>query len=247
MADVASIGHNRPPSQIESLTETCNAVGDWLKTNPVVETEEAARAAKPHVDRLRLGLQDMEGELKARTGPKLDEIDAIRGEYHQIRTLTEKLLEETRNRINAWAQEEKIRRRKFAEEVRQRAKEEERLAREAEETERGMVEDARLGVETDVAAATKEANERFAAFEKAQREVARAQRETKIKVGGGFGRAMTFHKETELFVTNPEKAINILGWSEPVLEVIRKEAVKYQRKHGHLPDGVFAKTTSRFR
>ncbi len=136
MADLASVGHNNPPSQIESLTETCNAVGDWLKTNPVVQTEEEARAAKPHVDRLRLGLQDMKAEEKSRTKPLLDQVTSIRAEYDAVETLTEKLLNEAKNRISAWVKEEEERRRKFAEEARQKTEELEFLAREAEERER---------------------------------------------------------------------------------------------------------------
>ncbi len=236
------LGHNQPPSQIESLGEACTAVNDWLKTNPVVETEEAARSGKPHVDRLRLGLQDMEAELTLRTKPKLDEIKLIRDEYRSIRALTETLLEETKTRINAWALEEEQRRQAVAAKARRKAEEAERIAREAEERERAAAEDAAVGVETDIAEATKEADEKFTAFEKAQRELARAQRETKVKVGGGFGRALSSRFKETLVVTDPQAAINKLGWSSRVVEAILTEAREYRRRFGHLPEGVMAET-----
>ncbi len=236
------LGHNQPPSQIDTLGEACAAVGAWLKITPVVTTEEEARAGKPHVDRLRLGLQDMEAELQTRTKPKLDEINVIRDEYRSIRKLTETLLEETKDRINTWAIQEEQHRRKCAEEARQRAEEAERLARSAEAAEQAAVEESRLGVETDIAEATKEADEKFTAFEKAQRELARAQRETKVKVGGGFGRALSSRFKETLVVTDPQQAINKLGWSSRVVEAILTEAREYRRRFGHLPDGVMAET-----
>lgn len=247
MSDSPAIGHNRPPSQIETLDEICSSVGEWLKTNPVVESEEAARDAKPYVDRLRMGLADMEDELHNRTRPKLAEINAIRDEYRSIRKIAEKLYEETKTRINNWAKQEERRRFKAAEEARKKVEEAERLAREAEERERSAAEDAALGVETDITAATKDADAKFAEFQKAQRQLGHAERDTKVKVGGGFGPRMSFHKETELFVTNPEKAIAAMGWSPRVLEAIKTEARAHKKQHGHYPDGVVARVESRFR
>ena len=54
------VGHNSPPDSTEFARETMAALGDWLKENPVIQTEEEAKAGKLLVDRASACVKDME-------------------------------------------------------------------------------------------------------------------------------------------------------------------------------------------
>lgn len=236
--------HNQPPSHIEFASETADAISAWLEECPVVETEEQARAGKMFVDRGRLCLQDLEDDRKAKTRPLYKQITDVDDQYRSPRAVLEKILTELKGRLNAWVNKEEEKRRRIAEEARRRADEARRLAREAEAREFEVKDDARHGIidsESALVLRTREADAAFTTFQKAEREATVAESETAVRIGGGFSRALSTRFKEELVVTDPVKAVAIMGWSERLLDALLKDAREYRRKHERLPDGIFSK------
>lgn len=237
---MSDLGHNNPPSLIEFSAETATALSDWLKEYPIIETEEQVRDGKVLYDRASDCLKDMETERKTRGKPLQEQIDLINGEYRSPRTILEKIRQELSGRLNEWRRNEEEKRRREAEEARKRLEKAERLAREAEAREREAIEDAAAGAESDIASVTRDADAKFTAFQVAQREVARTDAATDVKITGGFRRALgasRFEKK-ELVVTNPDKALAAMGWSERLLEALKSDARLFKREHGIYPDGI---------
>src|SRR5215475_7641434 len=241
MDDLAPREHNIPPSQIEFAGETAGFLGDWLKEHPVVETEEDAREGKLFVDRGRLCLQDLEDDRKTKTRPLYKQITDIDDQYRSPRTILEKILAELKERLNAYVKREEERRQYALAEAKRRVEEAEKAAREAEEREREAIDDACVGAESDIGAVTKEADEKFKQFQQAERAVAFAQADSKVKIGGGFGRALSPRFKEELVVSDPMKALAVMGWSERLLNALLMDAREYRRKHGSLPHGIISK------
>lgn len=234
------VGHNQPPSLIEFSAQTATDLSDWLKNYPVIETEDAAREGKTLFDRASDCLKDMETERKARGKPHREQIDLIDGEYRSPRTILEKIRTELMGRLDVWRRQEEEKRKQEAHEARQRAEELERKAREAEAREREAQEEARQGVEVDMASVTRDADLSFNRFQSAEREAARAAAAMDVKIAGGFRRALgasRFQKK-ELVVTDPNKALSAMGWSERLLEALKTDARTFHRAHGHWPDGI---------
>lgn len=234
------LNHNNPPSAIEFSVESADALGDWLKINPVIETEEVARDGKLLVDRARRCLADMEDERKQRQAPLQAQLDGIRDEYRSPRNILEKILAELKVRLDAYVKAEETRRQEALAAARKAAQEAERLAREAEDRERAAADDAKYGVEADTATATRDADAAFREFQRREREVARSERDLDVKIGGGFGRALSTRFKEELVVVDPAAAIESMGWSGRVLAAILSDAREYRRNVGKLPEGVIS-------
>ena len=237
---MSGIGHNKPPSAIELTAECFIDTGDWLKANPVVQNEDDARACKAMVDRASATLKDLEAERSAKTTPLRLQVDEINSEYRSPRTTLEKLRDELLSRLAAFMDAEKAKREAAAAEAKRIADEAEREAREAEAKEHEAIKDAQVGVETDVASATVEADQKFQAFEKASRFAARAERETKVKVGGGFTKALGFKTQEVLVLEDAHKAIETMGVTDKIREAILSSARDYRKTFEELPDGVVA-------
>ena len=238
---MSNIGHNNPPSQIESSEEVAAALGGWLLANPVVGAGPAAVEGALHFDRARLYLADLDAERKVRVEPLNKQVAEINDEYRQPRAYVEKLRKLVGERLNVWRATEEDKRRQEVEEISRRAAETERQAREAEAREREAAEDARLGVEVDVAAVTQAADTKFAEHQSTQRELARAQNNITPKVRGVTGRTIATRFEEELVIKNADVALRRIGWSERMLDALIKEARAYRKRCGSLPDGIASK------
>ena len=234
-----AIGHNQPPSQIEFTRETCEALGEWLKENPVVETEEQARSGKLLVDRAANCLKDLEAERNGQVRPLNEEVKRINDHYRTPRNNLEAICNQIKERLLDFIKAEEARRQAILEEKRRQAEEAERRAREAEERERETKEDAKVGVlDSDVAGATIEADAAFAAFTRSERELARAERDTHVKIGGGFNRALSARQKETLIVDDPAAALVEMGFNSDIIEAICKAARAYRKLHGRLPNGI---------
>lgn len=231
-------GSNFPPSNIEYSGELTAILGAWLKDHPIVDTEEVARSAKLLIDRGRLCLQDMEAERKTRVGVFQTQIRQIDDEYRAPKTILDKVLGLIKDRVNDWIKKEEAVRQKAAEEARQRARTAEKAARAAEEAEQEAISDAKVGVESDIGSITSHADAAFAAFQRAEREAMRADNAVDVKIGGGFGRALSTRFKETLVVEDPLKAVSIMGWSERLIDALRTDAREYRKQHGQLPHGI---------
>lgn len=232
------IGGNNPPSQIAFTQETTGALSEWLKDNPVVQTEDQAREGKLLVDRARLCVADLESERDSKVRPLNTQVRVINDEYRGPRETLQKISQELLIRLDAYRKAEEQRREQEAEEKRKLAEEAERRAREAEAREQEAQDDARLGVEVDIGSATVDADRAFRDYEKADREAARAEKETRFKLGGGFSRSLSTRSHETITVSDPLKALAEIGYTEKILEAIVSEAREFRRKHDRLPQGI---------
>lgn len=238
--DRAVIGGNQPPDSIEFGKETMDALGAWLKETPVVQTEEEARAGKLLVDRASACIKDMEDERTGKVKPLNEEVKIINDSYRVVRDPLEKILQELKSRLDAYVRAEEAKRIAAAQEAKRKLQEAERRAREAEEAERSSKEEAASGVVIDTALATVIADGAFSDFRKAEREAARAEKETKVVIGGGFGRRLSLRTQEVLSVTNWNAAITEMGCTEAITEAILTSARAYRKATGDLPNGIVA-------
>ena len=79
-------------------------------------------------------------------------------------------------------------------------------------------------------------------FERQSRFAARAEKDTKVKLGGGFGRTATLREVETLHLENYNRAIKAIGPNDKIREAVLSAAREYRKVHGHLPDGVTATT-----
>lgn len=237
------VGHNQPPSILEFCAETTSELGKWLEDHPVIQTEEAARAAKLLIDRATSTIADAEAERDKQVRPLNEQVKTINEKFRGPRESLRRVADILKERIAAFIKAEKERREAEAEAKRLSMEEAERRAREAEALEREAQEAAKAGVvDAGVAQATMEADEAFAHYEQRQREAARAQKDVDVKIGGGFKRRIGLRTKEVLVLHNWHKAIDEMGLSEALIESILKEARAFRKATGHLPEGVTATT-----
>lgn len=236
-------GHNNPPDMAATAEDVSQDLGKWMAEHPVIETEEEAREGKVLLDRGNLCLKDLEAERKLRNKPYEDQIKTHNDHYRPSREGLTRVAAVLSARLGAFVREQELIKLKAAQEAIEKAKEAERLAREAEAREQEAMANAAAGeLGINVAEVTKEADAAFQQHEAAQRAAARAEKETTVRVGGGFRRAIGLRTKEELFVVDAIKAIADIGITSGIEEAILKDARAYRRIHGELPTGVLAKT-----
>lgn len=241
------IGDNMPPGIIDFAHETMTALSDWMKNRPVIQTEDEAREAKLLLDRAKNCAGDLEAERDKLVRPLNERIDAINANYKAVHNkdskrpgLLDRVVNELKARLSAFLQAEEDRRIAIAEAAQRERDEAERLAREAEAREREAIDNAAKGeLGVDVTQVVVEADSRFADFKKADREAARAERDSHVKLGG-FGRAASLRNKETLVLVSYAKAIKAIGPNDKVREAILSAARDYRKEKGNLPEGVEA-------
>lgn len=233
------LGHNRPPSPLDDAQSAIADLSRFLAAVPVIENEDQARQGKLHVDRTRATLGALEDARDATVRPLNERVKEINGEYKAISGPLTRVFDELRARLTVYAKELEAERLRQAEAARLAAFEAERAAREAEERERDAKENATLGEIADVAAAIVEADHAFADFERANREALRAEKETNVRIGGGFsGRALSMRTSETLVLESYGHAIKAIGPNPKIETAILSAARDYRTLHGKLPFGV---------
>lgn len=218
-------------------------LGHWLSENPVIITEDEARKGAQHVRRCRSALADMEDERKARVGPLNDQVKDISGEYRAAGSPLERVLETLRDRMTAWAHQEEDKRQEEAAAMQLEARIAERVALAADTAEREARGAAAVGeVGIDVAGASITADDAFDRADRARRAAARAERDSRVKLGGGIGRAVSLRSKEVLTVTDFMAAVAALGMTERIEAVLLTEARSYRVRHGALPAGITSTT-----
>lgn len=236
------IGHNQAPSVLEFCAEITAELGKWLENNPVIQTEDDARAAKLLIDRAASTIADAEAERDKQVRPLNEQVKTINERYKAPRETLRRVADLLKERIAAFIKAEKERREQEAEAKRREVAEAEARARLAEERERELQEFAKVGEMVDVGRAVAEADAYFRDYERSVREAARAEKDTHIKVGGGYRKALSLRTKEVLVLHNWQKAIDEMGLSEALIESILKEARAFRKATGHLPEGVIATT-----
>lgn len=244
---LALIGSNHPPGPIDHAQGVIDDINAWLSEHPTIETEDDARAAKPFLDRAKASLEEIEAERDSKVRPLNEQVTAINGKYKALHStdpkkpgLFDKIVNELKARIAAFLRSEELRREREAEIARQAQLEAERLAREAEARELEALENARAGEVVDVAQVTQQADEAFEEFERQSRFAARAERDTKVKIGGGFDKSAALRTVETLHLESYNLALKAIGPNDKIREAILSAAREYRKMHGMLPAGVRA-------
>ena len=235
-------GHNQPPDMAVTAAETTASLNDWLKEHPVIQDEGAAREAKVLIDRGKLCIKDLEDERDGKVRPLNEKVKEINGYYATPRNVLSKIIGEFSARLGQYLRQEEERRQRIAEEAARVAREAEDAARGAERRERDCIAGARQGVlDGDIAETTREADEAFKKFQQAAQQAALAQRETKVKIGGGFRKAASLREKEELILIDPVVAMMNVGPTSDIIDAIIKGARAYRRLWNKLPPGVEAR------
>lgn len=237
----ARSGHNQPPSQIEFTEETTKTLGEWIKEHPVIENEEDARAGKLLVDRAKNCVKDLEDERDGQVRPLNTQVKEINARYQAPRKSLEQTTAILLSRLDTYAKNLEQERIRAAEEARRIAEEAARKAHEAENAERLAREEASHGVTTDVAATSLAADAAFSEYKKAAAQARLAEKETKVRITGGFNRALGIRDRETLILVDAIKAINDMGVTERITEAILTDAREYRHITGDLPEGVSVK------
>jgi hypothetical protein len=244
---LALIGSNHPPGPIDHAQGVIDDINAWLSDHPTIETEDDARAAKPFLDRAKASLEEIEAERDGKVRPLNEQVTAINGKYKALHNtdpkkpgLFDKIVNELKARVAAFLRSEELRREREAEIARQLQLEAERIAREAEARELEALENARAGEVVDVAQVTQQADEAFEEFERQSRFAARAERDTKVKIGGGFDKSASLRTVETLHLESYNLALKAIGPNDKIRDAILSAARDYRKTHGMLPAGVRA-------
>jgi hypothetical protein len=237
---------NNPPGPIEFAQSVIDELATYMANNPVIETEDQARDAKVLIDRARAALVEIEVQRTLQVMPlndKIAEINADHKRYHNKDKgkpgLFDKVLGVLMQRVQAFMLVEEARRKREAEDAKKALQEAVILAREAEAREKEIHEDASQGVVgLDVAEATAAADAAFSDFQQASRFAVRAEKETKVKIGGGFGRSLSIRNKEVLIVKDWRAAIVNTGLTDGIRDAILTAARNFRSEYGELPAGV---------
>jgi hypothetical protein len=225
---------------IEITDQTMKDISAWMAENPVINSE-SSKEAKLFLDRGKLAIQDMEDERKKRVGPLNDEVKEINNSYRPVAARISKVVDTLSDRLTAFIKEERRIREEANRVAAGLAREAEIKAREAERLEREAIESANHGeLGVDVAAHVADADIAFRDFEKSQRAAALTEKETHVKITGGFSRAVSLKTKETLVVVDAQAALQEMGANDEIKEAILKLAREYRRATGDLPPGVEA-------
>lgn len=241
-ATTPGIGHNQGPPIIDHAAETAKALSTWMGEHPVVSNEDDARAGKLLCDRASSVVSEMEAERRSRVDPLNKQVKEINESYRPVRFTLESTLQALVLRLDAFAKAEEDRRTAEADEKLRLAAEAEHAAHEAEQAETEAKSDASSGViGVDIANTTANADAAFTLYKKAKREANLAVRNKKVKIGGGFGRALSRRTTETLAVDSWEIAIGFMGMTDGIRDAILTSARAYRQEFKELPPGISAK------
>lgn len=240
---LATIGHNRPPGQIELARDAMGDLNRFLTDNPVIQSAEQAHAGGAFVERTRKCLQDLDDERTKQTRPLNDELTEINGRYKSIRDPMERVLKELRARLTSFAVAEEQKRQAIADEARKQAELAEMQARLAEQQEQDAKANAAQGECVNVGASIANADAAFSDFKKADRAASRAERDVAVRLPSQLGgRALGVRSVETLHVDDHTKAIQAIGLTDKIEEAILSAARAYRKLHNRLPDGISSTT-----
>jgi hypothetical protein len=241
MSKLAHIGHNNPPGPIEMGKVTLADASAWLAENPVIETAETAKEAAVMEKRVKASFDEIEAERDGKVRPLNDRVKTINEEYKKAKSPLETARDTIKQRLAVYVRAEEAKRRAEAERIAREAEEAERIAREAEQREREAKENVAQGVVgEDVVSATVEADQAFSRFEKLDRAAEIAAKDSKVKIAGGYGRALSLRTVEVLTVSDAAKALASMGLTANLREAFLTEARAYRKTTGKLPEGITA-------
>ena len=249
--DRAVMGGNLPPGPIDNGMDTATALSRWLAEHPLILTEDKARDAKILLDRARSSAGEIEDARKRETAPLNEQLTEINGRYKAMHNtdpkkpgILDRVTRELGRRMTEYIGRVEAQKLLEAEKKRKAAEEAERIAREAEAREKEAIENAKAGeLGVDVTQVVVEADSRFKEFQKADRAAQLAERETNVRIAGGWMKSASLRTKETLVLVSYGKAICAIGPNEKIREAILSAARDYRKEKGQLPDGVSSEIT----
>jgi hypothetical protein len=244
---IAVIGHNQPPSAIESAKEAHAELAAYLQDNPVITSPEAAKEAAGWIERTRVSLQAARAARDAETSPLNTALKKIRDFYDLVREKTSSnrggalqvAYDELKRRVTAYADAVEAARIAEAEALRAQAEAAKARAMEADLFERELIANADAGECADVTGATVEANAAFKEFQKADRSAAVAERGVTVRLSSVMGaKALSMRTTRKLVIADPQKAFAALWPNEKVRAALIAAARDFEDAYAVLPEGI---------
>ena len=244
------IGGNNPPEEtkLDFATTAMNLMTTYLNDNPVISNGAQAEAAKVQIETARGCLAEMETERDSKVRPLNERVKEINGIYSAVSAPFKRVLDQVRERLTDYAHAVEKERQRLADIKRREAEALIAKAREAERLEREAIENARLGeVDAGVAEKIVQADAAFADAKRANRQAAVAERDADtVRIGGGNGRSLGMRTTTTLTLDDPIAAIKAMGGkvSEKTAESILSDARAWRKLNDQRwPAGVTAVET----
>lgn len=233
-------GHNNPPDMTATAGETTTDLSGWMAETPVIETEDQAREAKVFLDRGNLCVKDLEDERDGKVRPLNEQVKTINTYYRGPRERLERVIDELTSRMRSFLLGEERKRIAAAQEAARIAEQAEQAARDAENREREVIAEANSGViGHDIATVTADADQAFAGYKKASHQAALAEREAKVRIGGGFTRSHSLRNKEIIIIDDHVAAITEIGLGNEIVdEAIMRAARAFKKVFGHYPAGI---------
>jgi len=233
------IGHNRPPSPIETAIECATDLAAFVDKNPVYVAERGVEW-KTHLDRAKTTIKTLEDARTALVKPLNDQVKAINAEHKAASTKLETVASLVEGAIKRHLAEEEARRKAAALEAARLAAEAERIAREKDRKAREEAENAALGdLDAAPAAAAIDAEQAIRDADATARIAQLAERDAaNVRQGGGFGRAVSLRTVKVLSIGSIVPAVRAMADDEDLREAILTAARRYRKTFGELPPGI---------
>lgn len=234
---------NSDIAAIHAAEDTLTALNDWMRDHPVIESEGDARAGKALWDRGKLAMDDMTAERRQKVDPLNAQVKEINDTYQRPFKYMMDATSVLSGRLQEFIRAEESKRLEAARQARELAEQKEREAREAEAREKEQLANADAGeLDVDVVEVIQQADEAFGEYKAAERAANLAEREAKVRIGGGFRRAIGLKKREVLVVTDVIEFLEDIGTiPEGVEAEILKAARTYRKINKKLPRGVEAR------
>jgi hypothetical protein len=249
-------GHNMPPepTPIERAKDAMAALSAFLNETPVITDGPHLVEARRLFEHVRGAMSEVEAERDNLVRPLNTQVASINATYKAIHNTDskkpgalDKVFNELKDRLTAYCKEEEAKREREAELARAEAIRAEAVAREAERAEQQARMDAAVGViDTGIAEAIADADQRFLEFQQASRFAARTERDINVRIGDGQHKSIGMRTERTLVLDSYSKAIKAIGPNDTIKEAILTAARSYRKQHGRLPDGVSETTERKF-
>lgn len=238
MSNVFEIGHNNPPSAIDMARDAIKPLAAFLSANPVIEGHDAAKEAKLFLDRVKATIGDLESAKEAEAKPHHTAWKAALDKFKPATEYVTKLQTELKLRLAVYIRAEEAKRAAEAEAARKVAEAAEAAAREAERAEFEAKQNAAVGeLGVDVAAAIDTADQKFAEFQQSSRFAAIAEKDAKVRIGGGFGKVASLRTKDVWALNDPVAALQAIGCTDGIREAILTAARQYHKLTGNVANG----------
>lgn len=232
------IGGNSPPAPLDEARISFKALSDFVIANPVIETEDQARAAKRFLDQGARTIASIEDAQKAESAPLHAAWKEAIARYKPALGHCERIVSIIKDRLTTYMRAEEDRRSQDAEQIRLAALKAEQAAADAARAEAEAQDNAEMGEFTDVIAAMEASQQTASAAAKLNRQAIIAEKDVRVRLGGGLGKTTTLRNKEILAITDPVKAIAEIGLTADISEAILKGARAFRKLRDRLPDGI---------